>query len=287
MPVLALVSCGPATKTPQPLVDYKTIPPNPAFTSPVAGASAATQDSPATGDPGSGVIQPSMPAEGAAGMTGGTLPPMAATASAAGTAAIAPVAGTSAMSQAGGNGGTMAMATPQAGAPGMAEQPPAAKPTTLTLDFMTKTQRGRYAPKNVGAAWVETTNGKWVHTLEYWAGKPNDAHLTRYNAAGGPNYATNGELARVLGLPPYTTKPPADVVAGPTLDMHKLHSGSMWNLKDATGKEVADGMYRVVIELTEVDSTGKSQEIPFVKGAMPVSLMMDYEFYSGVKLTLK
>jgi hypothetical protein len=229
-----------------------------------------------------------MPAEAAAAMTGGTPPPMAAAASAAGTAAIAPLAGTSAMSQTGGTGGTMAMAMPQAGAPGMPEQPPpAAKPTTLTLDFTTKTQRGRYAPKNVGAAWVETTNGKWVHTLEYWAGKPNDAHLTRYNAAGGPNYATNGELARVLGLPPYTTKPPADVVAGPTLDMHKMHSGSMWNLKDATGKEVADGMYRVVIELTEVDSTGKSQEIPFVKGAMPVSLMMDYEFYSGVKLNLK
>jgi hypothetical protein len=213
---------------------------------------------------------------------------MAAAGSAAGSAAAAPQAGASAMSPASGTSGSMANATPQAGATGMAEQPPpTARPMILTLEFTTKTQRGRYAPKNVGAAWVETTNGKWVHTLEYWAGKPNDAHLTRYNAAGGPNYATSGELARVLGLPPYTTKPPADVVAGPTLDMHKMHTGSMWNLKDATGKEVADGMYRVVIELTEVDSTGKSQEIPFAKGATPVSVMMDYEFYSGVKLNLK
>jgi hypothetical protein len=221
-------------------------------------------------------------------MTAGILPPMAAAAGVAGTASAAPRAGATAMPSTGGTAGAMATATPQAGAAGMAEQPPpAAKPMTLTLEFTTKTQRGRYAPKNVGAAWVETTNGKWVHTLEYWAGKPNDAHLTRYNAAGGPNYATSGELARVLGLPPYTTKPPADVVAGPTLDMHKTHTGSVWNFKDATGKDVADGMYRVVIELTEVDSAGKSQEIPFVKGAMPVSLMMDYEFYSGVKLDLK
>jgi flagellar hook assembly protein FlgD len=69
--------------------------------------------------------------------------------------------------------------------------------------------------------------------------------------------------------------------------MHKTHSVT-WSLKDSMGKEVPDGAYKLVIELTEASSTGKSQEIDFMKaaGAPPV-MPADTQYYTGMKLTLQ
>jgi hypothetical protein len=285
----ASLSCGQGTTdTPTPVVDYKTIPQNPAFAAnPPQSAATGTQAGDVSGVPTS-ASEPA-PGSGATPPTAAEAPGDASAPSSSGPAGVKPTAGAGpsagvAGTAVAGAAGAAAMGG-VAGAP--ATQPAAGRPTALTLEFTTKTQKGKYAPKNVGAAWVETLNGKWIHTLYYWAGMPNDSHLTRYNAAGGPNYATSGALAKALGLPAYTTKPPADVVAGPTLDMHKTHAGAMWNLKNMQGMEAPDGDYRVVIELTEVDATGKSQEVPFTKGAMPVEIMMDFDFYPGVKLSLK
>jgi hypothetical protein len=281
-----------ATDTPTPAVDYKTLPQNPAFAAnPSQAAATGMQAGDVSGAPTS-ASEPAA-ASGATPPTAAAAPGDASAPSSAGPAGVKPNAGTAgagpsvgvAGTTVAGAAGTAAMGGSIAGAP--ATQPAAGRPTVLTLEFTTKTQKGKYAPKNVGAAWVETLNGKWIHTLYYWAGMPNDSHLTRYNAAGGPNYATSGAVAKALGLPAYTTKPPADVVAGPTLDMHKMHAGAMWNLKNMQAMEVPDGDYRVVIELTEVDATGKSQEVPFTKGPMPLEITMDFEFYPGVKLTLK
>lgn len=163
-----------------------------------------------------------------------------------------------------------------------AATPPAggAEPTMLTFQVTTKTQGMKYAPKNVGAVWVEDTNGKWIHTLEYWGGFPNGTHLTRYSKAGGPDY----EL--FFGTP--ATPVPADTISGATLNMHKAHTGEKWNLKDSKGTVIADGNYRVVIEVTEDAVTGTPQEVPFTKGPMPVTMMpADAPYYTGMQLTLQ
>jgi hypothetical protein len=69
----------------------------------------------------------------------------------------------------------------QAGSVGAAGGPPAAAQVgVLTLDFTTVNQRGRYAPQNVGAVWIETDAGMFVKTLERW-GQIRANHLTRWN----------------------------------------------------------------------------------------------------------
>jgi hypothetical protein len=160
--------------------------------------------------------------------------------------------------------------------------------TKLTLEFTTKTYGGNRAPQNIGAVWVEDSNGKWIYTLEYWGSIPNDQHLSRYVSSGGPDYAFNvpGELQGVLP-PGYVTQPPPDVVTGATLATHKQHMAA-WNFKDKAGMVVPDGAYRIVIEISEQEKTEKSTEVPFMQGAMPGSTMPpDGDIATGMKLTLQ
>jgi hypothetical protein len=192
-------------------------------------------------------------------------------------------------SPAGGQGGTSTAGVAAAGSGGV-DEPAALKPTKLTFEFTTKSYRGKYAPKNVGAVWVEDTSGKWVYTLEYWGSAPNDSHLTRYNTAAGPthDYALGNPLLAVFGGAKYVVMPPPDVLSGATLNMHKTHTGLSWSLKDANGKEAPDGPYRVVIEITEDEVSEKSYEVPFTKGPMPATVNpMETAVYTGVKLTLQ
>jgi hypothetical protein len=157
------------------------------------------------------------------------------------------------------------------------------KATKLTLEFTTKTYGGKYAPVNVGAAWVADASGKWVYTLEMWCGWQNTKHLMVYDSAGGPDYSS--------GLFPGTfasSKPPADVIASATLKTHKTHTGASWSLKDSKGASVPDGMYKLMIELTEQEDSGKTLEVPFMVGAPPGPVIaMDSAVFTGVKITLQ
>jgi hypothetical protein len=185
----------------------------------------------------------------------------------------APVKGTGGAPSTMNTGGTSATGT--GGASGMTPPATGAKPTMLTFQVTTVTQAGRYAPKNVGAIWVEDMAGKWIHTLEYWNSFANSGWLTRYSGASGPAYL------------PFFSTAPADVVTGATLPSHKAHNG-MWNLKDASGAAIADGAYKLVIEVTEYSGTGKSHEYPFTVGAAATPpTVADDQYYTGAQLTLK
>jgi hypothetical protein len=155
----------------------------------------------------------------------------------------------------------------------------------LTFEFTSKALGGKWGPKNVGAVWVEDTSGKWIHTLEFWARTPNDKWISRYIKDGGPDYAQAGDLDTLFGIKSTNPQPPADVVSGPTLNMPAAHTKESWSLKD-----LPDGAYKLVIEVTETDmaNAGKVQEIPFTKGPMPVMDMpADTQYYTGMKLTLQ
>jgi hypothetical protein len=154
--------------------------------------------------------------------------------------------------------------------------------TMLTFEVMTMTQNGRYAPKNVGAIWIEDSSGKWVYTLDYWNGPQNTDKLQRYNSVSGPKY-----VQPFFFIPPDAVWPaPADVVTTATLPAPSMHTAK-WNLKDKSGSVVPDGMYKLVIELTESDLAGKFHEIPFMKGSAPVMVMDSTPEYSGMKLTVQ
>lgn len=150
---------------------------------------------------------------------------------------------------------------------------------SLMVDFMSVGNSGEYAPRNVGAVWIETSSGTFVKTIARWAGT-RAGHLTRWTAAsggwgGGFFFATGGNPGDEM-----------DAVSSATLRSHQQHTLT-WNMHDVNGAIVADGGYKLVIEVTESERKASSvAEIDFEKGAAPVSLSpSDQGPYSGLTLT--
>jgi len=208
--------------------------------------------------------------------------PVASGGAGAGSALPDPGAGPSPSAGAAGSGAS-AIPGGAAGAdatPGPEVAPGGPRPTMLTMAFTTVTQKGRYAPDNIGAAWVETAAGKWIHTLNFWANVPNGSHLNRYLGAGGADYG------KFFGIA--TTPAPVDTVVTATLKQHGAHTGLSWNLKDANGTAIPDGDYKAVIELTEATSPGKFVEIPFTIGPSTTSPTPPTDqYFTGIQLTLQ
>ena len=121
----------------------------------------------------------------------------------------------------------------------------------LHVRVRTSAVGGRYAPRNVGAIWIETASGAFVKTLERW-GATRARYLFRWNAASGGNVV--------------------DAVTSATLQTHITHDRE-WNLTDKTTCEIPTGNYRVVVEHTDRDSAGATIEIPFTKDQAAVTLM--------------
>jgi hypothetical protein len=144
---------------------------------------------------------------------------------------------------------------------------------TLTIDFKSVNQGGRYAPRNVGAVWIETSSGMFVKTLERWAGIRAN-HLTRWAMA-------SGGWGSIFGGG--NTADQMDAVSRATLRAHEAHRLT-WDLQDAGGKLVPDGSYNVVIEVTEDNFVaGAFAAVAFQKGPAPQMVMApDKAPYSGL-----
>jgi hypothetical protein len=137
--------------------------------------------------------------------------------------------------------------------------PPKAKPVTAcSFKVTTKSQGGRYAPKNIGAIWIERENGEWVKTLAQWAG------------------------VRLRYLPTYlkanTARNTMDAMTSATLRQHGSHEVK-WNLSDGSGKPVPDGKYQVRVEVTDRDSTGQMLSLPFSKSSEALEIELDDNSY--------
>jgi hypothetical protein len=139
-------------------------------------------------------------------------------------------------------------------------------PTMLRFSVLTKSLGGRYAPRNIGAIWIENAAGKWIKTLAVWA-FIRERYLTRFRTASGGN--------RV------------DAMTSATLSQHATHNVT-WDFTDATDIPVPDGDYRVIVETTDRDATGDSTEVAFIKGALPVRIMPpDTTHYVNMSLALE
>lgn len=121
----------------------------------------------------------------------------------------------------------------------------------LHVRVRTSAVGGRYAPRNVGAIWVETASGVFVRTLEEW-GRTRARYIVRWNNVSHGNVV--------------------DAVTSATLANHITHDRE-WDLTDNTTCEIPTGDYRVVIEHTDRNSAGATFEIPFHKdqGAVTVT----------------
>lgn len=128
-----------------------------------------------------------------------------------------------------------------------------APPTVTACDFSvtTKPLGGRYAPKNIGAIWVERDDGVWVKTLAVWA-RTRLRYLTSYLAAN-------------------TTRDKTDAITSATLRQHETHD-VRWNLTDAAGETVPEGDYRIRVEVTDHDNTGEVLTVPFTKSDATLKL---------------
>lgn len=104
---------------------------------------------------------------------------------------------------------------------------------TLTVSFTTmQTLRPEFAPKNVLVVWVEDANGNFVKTIGRWAGQ-RYYDLVNWTAKAG-----------------YDT----DAVTGATRSNHNGTPQATWNMTNRAGQTVADGTYRIRIELADRSS---------------------------------
>lgn len=106
----------------------------------------------------------------------------------------------------------------------------------MSIKFTTVSPKGKYAPRNVGAVWVEDEDGEFVRTIKVWA-KKREQHLVEWQKASGGDRT--------------------DAVSGATIKSHETHSIS-WDLKDLKGERVKPGKYVLRFEITDKNSSSKS-----------------------------
>ncbi len=136
---------------------------------------------------------------------------------------------------------------------------------SFSFDVTTVNQRGRYAPANVGAIWIEDSSGKFVKTLKVWA-FVRGRYLSKFNnEAGG---------SRV------------DAVTSATLRSFGAQHAT-WTLTDVNGAAVPDGAYKVLIEVTDHDGTGQWTSVDFTLPGMGQKVTApDVQYYTGMSVTL-
>lgn len=135
----------------------------------------------------------------------------------------------------------------------------------MKFSVLTHSQGGWYSPRNIGAIWIEDSAGKFIKTLAVWAAS-RARYLTKFTSEAGSS--------RV------------DAVTSATLNSHTTHSVT-WNLKDVSGNAAPQGAYKLLIEVTDYDGTGKWASVDFMYTGMPMMLTPpDQQYFTGMQLTL-
>ncbi len=128
---------------------------------------------------------------------------------------------------------------------------------TLTVTATTsKTSSPKYSPKNIVAIWIEDSNGNFVKTLLAYAGERKQ-------------YLKNWKTKTTLAGSVYNT---VDAITGATQNSHAART-STWNGKNKSSILVADGTYKLKMEVTDNDGTAQNlAEFSFVKGTTEQTL---------------
>jgi hypothetical protein len=134
-----------------------------------------------------------------------------------------------------------------------------AQQKTGIVEFKVRTSSpgGNYSPKNIGAIWIEDASGNFIKTIKLWANKRKQ-YLYTWNTASGGNVI--------------------DAMTGATASSHTTHEVN-WNLKDVNGNNVADGNYKLKIEMTDEHSQGPLASFDFPVGDPPSAIMPPDESY--------
>jgi hypothetical protein len=168
----------------------------------------------------------------------------------AGTGGQPGTGGSPASAGTGGTGGASPL--PPADAAAAADVPPSPPPSgppvacSLEVTVTTASTDFDYAPRNIGALWIEDTGGRFVKTLALWAARRVihlDAWLTSTGAAG-------------------VSRNTVDAVTGATVRTHVAHTGT-WDCTNAKKALVPQGMYQLCVEMTESNAPGPKHCVPF------------------------
>lgn len=123
-------------------------------------------------------------------------------------------------------------------------------PGILTISTLTSKAYGAYS-SHVLAIWIENSSGVFVKTLMRYAIK-RDVYLTNWVGNSAKSVTT-------------------DAATGATLTSHATRTAT-WNGANASGTVVADGTYKVCMELTDDNRTGNFSTFTFTKGPTAVTL---------------
>jgi hypothetical protein len=119
---------------------------------------------------------------------------------------------------------------------------------TLTVTATTSSTGGNFAPKNIVAMWIEDEQGNWVKTLLAYA-NTRKTHLNTW------------EAATTAAGSPFNT---VDAITGATKTSHGTRTCN-WNATNVNGTLVADGNYKIWMELTDKNGTGNFSSFAFTK----------------------
>jgi len=136
---------------------------------------------------------------------------------------------------------------------------------TLSFTVTTQTYYGQFKPRHILAIWIADANGTWVKTRKFMSSNTSYRQfLSNFRAATNSTYNAT------------------DAITGATLNPHTTHQVS-WDGKDKFGNLVADGVYRVYVEFTEANATGKLYYCEFTKGPSAQTLTpADQSYFKNI-----
>lgn len=121
----------------------------------------------------------------------------------------------------------------------------------LGITLTTTPDGGPYAPRNVGAIWIEDAGGNFVKTIDRWAGI-RIGSLVAWGSKSGQD---------------------SDAVSGATRLDHSMQITVTWDLKNRAGTIVPDGTYTIRMELADSNASQPAQNhqgtFTFAKGTAP------------------
>lgn len=124
----------------------------------------------------------------------------------------------------------------------------------LSFSVKTVTYTAQFAPRHILAIWIANGSGQWVKTRKrIYANTAYRQYLTNFKSATSSTFNAT------------------DATTGATLSAHTTHTIT-WDGRDVSGNLVADGTYRVYIEFTSANATGKLYYCEFTKGPDAVTL---------------
>ncbi len=138
----------------------------------------------------------------------------------------------------------------------------------LSVSVTTSSTGGTYAPRNILAIWIEDNSGKFVKTLLAYA----NTRMTHLNTWQASSLAAGQEFNKT------------DATSGATQSSHGTRT-CIWNGTDYSGKLMANGDYKVRMELTDKNATGNIASYTFTKGATAQKLTpADVPSFSSVTI---